>query len=332
MNSFRKIEDKAEWQSFLQKAPFKTFFHSLEWEEFLEKEFSWLEFNRYLYKDEVLLSFGRYSVLGKRKMISHPFCEYGGPLPLKENLQGREFKEKLLSEFNAPFKISFHPHLPHYFQALGLKGPYSSRDTYLIKDIHKKEEEEVLRSFRKTLRHSIETAQEANILVRKCENEKELRGFYELYLKTVKGHKSIPYPFSFFKYFLNSSKSEIILAQDKERIIAGSVFLFYKPYIHYFINASDLDYRDQCPNHLILWTEIKKYLKGDYEIFDLGGTRRGSSLEIFKRGWGAGKYPIFELKNYSEGRLKKSKMRDVLGLMPTCLAEGMSKFLLKYKL
>ncbi|MBU3922778.1 hypothetical protein KJ684_00880, partial [Patescibacteria group bacterium] len=94
MKNFQKI-DKEEYKEILKKIKFKTFFHSLEWLDFLEKEFKWLKFERYNYQNQALLSFAKVN----GKLISHPFCEYGGPLPLVEKIDGQKFQEALLEEF-----------------------------------------------------------------------------------------------------------------------------------------------------------------------------------------------------------------------------------------
>ncbi|MCP6718828.1 MAG: peptidoglycan bridge formation glycyltransferase FemA/FemB family protein [Patescibacteria group bacterium] len=332
MSQFRRIDNRKEWQELLNKVLFKTFFHNLEWEDFLENNFKWLKFEHYLYGDEVLLSLARYKVFGKERLISHPFCEYGGPLPLKKDIDGRRFREGLYLNFKDFFRISFHPQIPAYFKNLALKEPDSSRDTYFIENINQKTEENIFSSFRKTLRHSINKAQTQNLEIKKCGDKEELKYFYNLYLKTTKRHKTIPYPFSFFQYFLDSQNSEIILAKSEDKIIAGSVFLFYDKFIHYFLNASDEIHRDKKANYLILWDQIKKHLRGSYQVFDFGGTGRGSALEVFKRGWGTRRYPIFELKNFSENKLKKSKLRNIFGLLPSFLIKKVGSYLLKYKL
>jgi hypothetical protein len=333
MAQFQRIGDKKEWRDLLGKALFKTFFHSLEWEDFLEKNFKWLKFEHYLYKDEILLSLARYKIFGREKLISHPFCEYGGPLPLKQGISGREFKNNLFSSFRNPLKISLHPEISRYFNESGLKEPDSSRDAYFIENISQKSEDEIFSSFRKTLRHSLRIA-DRNIEIEKCKDKKDLRDFYNLYLKTVRRHKTIAYPYSFFEYFFNNTnnKAEIVLAKLKDKIIAGSIFLFYDKYIHYFLNASDGKYKDLRANYLILWNQIKNYLGTGYEVFDFGGTGRGSSLEVFKSGWGAKRYPIFEIKNFSENKLRESRLRNILGIFPSFILEKLSQELLRFKL
>jgi hypothetical protein len=138
------------------------------------------------------------------------------------------------------------------------------------------------------------------------------------------------YPISFFKYFLESADSKIILALLENKVIAGSAFLFYDNFIHYFQNAVDEGYKRTGANYLILQKEIQN--KGD-KIFDFGGTRRGSSLEVFKKAWGTKEYPILEISNCSVGSgLKKSKLRSIYGVLPVFLIKKLSPYLLKQKI
>ena len=332
-NKFFKITDKEQWQELLDKALFKTFFHNLIWEEFLEKNFRWLKFERYIYKDLALLSLAKVKIFGKEKLISHPFCEYGGLLPLKDKIDWQEFRSDLFLNFKTPVQISFHPQILEYFQGVSSDKVDISNNAYFIENFHQKSVEQIFSSFRKTLRHSIKKAEKENFKIERCENKKELKDFYKIYLKTEKKHKSIPYPFSFFDFFLSSRNSEIILAKFENKIVAGSVFLFYDKIIHYSKNASEKKYQKLNVNSLILWEQIKNYTGRNYEIFDLGGTRIGSSLEVFKRGWGGEKYPIFRISNQMrKNKFRHSNLRDIWGSLPEFLIEKLSPYLLKYKL
>lgn len=320
---FIKITSKDEWENLLDKVFFKTFFHNAEWEEFLESQFKWLKFERYLYKDRVLLSLAR---VGK-KLISHPFCEYGGPLPLVEEIDGERFKRDLFSEFKTPVKISFHPYLLSYFlcdqsQKYAIaENCDGGRVSYFI--------EKFPPFLRKTTRHEIEKAKTKSLQIEKCQNQQDLNHFYDLHLKSAKKHRVPAYPFSFFKYFFQSPQAEIILSKYRNRVVAGSVFLFYDNFIHYFQNAVDERYKKLGANHLILWHQMEKM---GSRIFDLGGTRHGSSLQTFKEGWGGREVPIYELKNYKENDLRSSKLRNIFGILPPFLVKKLSPYLLKYKI
>jgi hypothetical protein len=310
MANFVKI-NKDEYKELLNKVQFRTFFHEVDWHEFLEKEFKWLKFEYYLYKDELLLSFGRVG----DKLISLPFCEYGGPLPLKKEINFEEFEKDVLSEFQN-IKIKFHPKV---------HSKESNIITYFIENFDKF-------SFRKTLRHEIRNAEARNLEIKKCNNPKELESFYNLYVASLKRKKTVPYPFSVIKFLNGQPNTEILLALYKQKIIAGSLFLRYDKFVHYFLSASDYKYRDFGANYLILWGKIKSLIGKDV-ILDLGASPKGSKLEIFKRGWGGTEYPIYQIGiKRTEEKFRSSKLRNIWGLLPNFVIKRLSRYLIKYRL
>lgn len=317
MKSFKKIS-KNKAKELLDKALFKTFFHSLEWQNFLEKEFKWLKFEYYLYRDEFLLIFGRVG----NKLISLPFCEYGGPLPLNKDINFKRFEKEVLNEFKN-IKIKVHPRI-------------ESRDsdvlTYWIEGLNKVSKEDLLKSFRKTLRYSIRDSQRHNLEIKKCKDLEELKNFYNLYVANLKRKKTIPYPFSVIKFLYNSPNSELLLAAHKGKVIAGDLFLHYDRFVHYFLSASDYKYRNLGVNYLILWEKIKSLI-GKNIIFDLGAAPRGSALETFKRGWRGKEYPILQIGiKRTEESLRSSKLRNIYGLFPNFIIKKLSSYLIKYRI
>jgi len=357
MSIFQKIENKNEWDNLLDKVHFKTFFHTFGWENFLEKEFSWLTFKRYVWKDELLLSVARCRLFGKEKLVSHPLCEYGGPLAMKKEVDFESFVRDFHQEFGSGARIKFHPYLrgagdyslahsrppaaasevrpgqSMLHQASNPPGnnPQPLLATFWIEDFSKKSPEDLWGSFRKTLKQEIKKG-EGFAEIRECQNENELKQFYNLYLSTVRGHKNIPLPFSIFGMFNEHTNehTKIFLAKKDGRVVGGSVFLFYSPFIHYFISASDGRFRGENIGHQILWNVIQKYAGGPYDYFDLGGTRKGSGLEVFKRGWGAKEYPIYEIGDRGGGG-RNSLLRNMLGVMPAKLIKHIAPFALWMK-
>jgi hypothetical protein len=320
---------KQEYKNLFDKALFSTFFHSIEWQEFLENEFKWLKFEYHLYKDEALLIFGRVG----DKLISLPFCEYGGPLPLKQEISFNKLKDDVLSEFGENIKIKFHPEILKYFRDLeNNQNTESDNFTSWIEVFKNTTEELLLDSFRKTLRHEIKNAQKENLAIKKCENSKELKEFYNLYVANLKRKKTIPYPFSVIKFLCENRGVEVILAIKNDKVIGGNLFIHYGKFVHYFFSASDLKYRSLGMNYLLLWTKIKSLI-GQDKILDLGATPKDSSLDVFKRGWGGKEYPIIQIgikKNFEA--LRASKLRNVWGLMPNFVVKKLSSFLIKYRL
>ncbi len=329
-SGFQKIEDKNIWQGYLRKAKFQTFFHGLEWEGFLEQNFRWLKFERYVWNGQALLSFARFKDGRQERLISHPFCEYGGPLPLVDKINGKDFSRDLLDFFKIPFKISFHPEILKYFEELPVKE--SQRMVYFVEGLRHTSKERFWQDLRKTTKYEIKKAQESGWEIAHCKQEKELKEFWQIYLKTARRNKVPAYPFSFFQNWLNNPAVEILLAKKAGKIKAGSVFLKYSSFIHYFLNASEKQ-RTRGVNHLILWSEIEKNTGKNFTVFDLGGTKKDSPLSIFKQGFANAKEPIFELKNYQDqGKENFGLARKIWRLMPIFVIKTLSPRLLRYKL
>lgn len=307
--NFQKVENKNKWESLSEKAFFRTFFHTPEWESFLEKEFFWLKFEHYLWGDKLLLSIARCRLLGKEKIVSHPFCEYGGPLPLAENIDYSKVQNDFTKEFGNSARMRFHPYL-----TVGSSGNLA---TFWIENYSKKTLDDLWRGLRKTLRQEIGVGEAQDVYVEDCKSEDELRQFYNIYLNTVRRHKNIPLTFAIFKFLYKGDvDADILLAKKDGKVLGGSVFLFYEPFIHYFLSANDYKFRKCNIGHVILWSAIRGYKDNEtYDYFDLGGTRKGSALEIFKRGWGAKEYPIHEIGGNANGATD-SPYRNILGLVP----------------
>lgn len=332
---FLKVENKSQWRSLLDKALFKTFFHSVEWENFLENEFSWIRFERYLWKDELLLSIARCKLFGKEKFVSHPLCEYGGPMPLKEKIDWESFSQDFQQFFGNKAKIKFHPYIQPSNPLENNSVPQvHDLSTFWIEDFSKKSLEDLWRGFRKTLRHEI--GKREGLHIAECDTEKDLKCFYDMYIKTVVRHKNIPFPFSVFKFFNDSRGASVVLAKREGMVAGGSIFLFYEPFIHYFISASGQKFRSAHIGHKILWHVMQEYVGGPtshikYDYFDLGGTRKGSALEVFKRGWGAKEYPLYEMGRKSGG-LRNSFLRGILGLIPAVVMKRLAPLALWTKI
>lgn len=338
MKNFQKIENKKELQGLLDKALFKTFFHELEWQEFLEKEFKWLKFEHYLYKDKALLSFGK---VGKR-LISLPFCEYGGPLPLpgKDKINFKEFSKDVLNAFGS-IKIKFHPMILKFLNTEFSKGN-GSTCTYWIDNLDKANEDALFSLFRLSTKQRIRKGNKEDLLISECKNKKDLKEFYDIYVKTMKRNKTVCFPIQIFEFLHQKSlESEIVdflLIKHQKKIISGIIVLFYSNIAHYFLSAMDYKYVKENklnPMYFILWEEIKSIINSKKaNVFDFGGTKIGSSLEEFKRGWSTKQYPIWKLESgqAAQEKLQKSKLRNVWGLLPNSLVKIISPYIIKYRL
>ncbi|MBD3282426.1 MAG: peptidoglycan bridge formation glycyltransferase FemA/FemB family protein, partial [Candidatus Portnoybacteria bacterium] len=300
-----------------------------EWHDFLKSKFNWIDFEYYLYKKEAIIPFAK---IGNQR-ISLPFCEYGGPLILKEKISFKEFN-KDIKEFK-DIEIKIHPKINISID----QPPQKTKPemiTYML-DLKGKNKEELLSSFRKTLKHSIRDAKKKDIEIKKCESQKELKKFYDLYVKNLKHRKTIPYPFFIFSHLYKQPETEIWIAKYKNKIISGDLFLNYNNIIHYLFGAIDHKYRNIGSNYLLLWNKLKNEA-GKEKVFDFGAAPRKSSLATFKRGWRGKEYPIIKIKRAHQKMDKKKFLRSanlirtLWKLIPTPIIKRISKKLIKYRI
>jgi len=225
--------------------------------------------------------------------------------------------------------VQFHPYIFKYNRGATSipSGSDTQRLSYWIDNFSSRDSGALWAGFRKTLRQEIQKSEGAEISICEASDGEEVRDFYKLYLSTIKRHRNIPLPMSVFRFFASGveGSAKIFLAKKDGRVIGGSIFLFYKPFIHYFINASDYGLREFNVGHRILWHVLRTYSgkRDGYDYFDLGGTRTGSSIEVFKRGWGSVAHPIYET-GAKEGIKNNSMLRAVWGMVPSGI---LSKFL-----
>jgi hypothetical protein len=349
MTIFTKITTN-EYKELLNSVQFKTCFHEIEWHDFLEKQFKWLEFEYYLYGDKVILPLAKFKVFDKEKLISLPFCEYGGPLIISPNLpagrQGfgkggpdiniEEFEKDVLQQFGKGIKVKFHPQILSYEAKprkprKDVKGMTSDISTYWIEGFKNTTEQEIRDSFRKTLRHEIKHAQDQGLVIRRSKNPKEMKKFYDLYVANLRRKKTIPYPWQIVQFLCQNPSNELLLAFYKGKIIGGSLFLKYSGFTHYFLSATDIRHKNLGSNYLILWEKIKSLVGKDI-ILDLGATPKDSSLYTFKSGWGGKEYPIIILKKEKNPeKLRSSRVRNLFILLPNFIIKLLSKRFIKYR-
>ncbi|MFH1173048.1 MAG: GNAT family N-acetyltransferase [bacterium] len=312
---FQEINQEA-YESYWNQALFKTFFHEAGWHQVLAQEFDF-KFRYFIYEDKLVLPLAE---MANGQLFSLPFSEYGGPLPLAEEIDFNQFHKDLLEQF-PQIKLRFHPYILAYFSQISGLGEGRFK-TYWLTGLEKKSQAEIAESFRKSLRQEIVKAENNNLIVKVCHDLAELKKYHQLYVKVIKGKGNLVLPFACFEYLFKNDNAEILLAYQGKKLIAGSVFLYYNGFVHYYLNAAS-DKRSNA-NYLLLWHKIKNVLNKYHQVFDFGSAGQESSLAIFKRGWGTQAKPILEI-GFDQKQESKSLARSLFKLLPDAWAIRLSK-------
>lgn len=152
-------------------------------------------------------------------------------------------------------------------------------------------------AFKGKIRTAIRFAQKNNVKIKKCETQKQLDSFYQFYIQTMQRVNSqylTPKEMMSDLIFDNDS-TYMLLAYVENKIVAGSIFLQNTNHTFYWINASDIEYRNLCCNYYILQKAIELSSGRGNSYFNFGYSHTENILKS-KLAWGCclEKYYILE--------------------------------------
>jgi len=344
---FLSNKDAEEWNIFVENTCRASVFHLWEWGETLSAIYG---YQRYylsaMQKDRIIGGLPIIHVKSRlfgNRLISLPFCEYGGPLVVQE-LSNQVKKQLTMVLLDAAYKLAgtlgveyveIRKPIAEDVEELMQAHGYTSLRRYVTFQVDlTKDPDEVWANLYKTTRKSVKKAVKNGVTAKEVEGEKQLKSFYTLYLKDIKRHGSPPHKYAFFKKLYDSfqvhHKMKVLLAHYKERVIGGRIVFCGGEKIFSWNSVTDEKYRNLNPNNLLLWETIEWGLKNGYHALELGRTRRGSTVYDFKKGWGGEEIFLNEYVYFMDS--KKRELPDptqrkyrhlakVWSLMPIILAK-----------
>ncbi|WP_227132777.1 GNAT family N-acetyltransferase [Halorubellus salinus] len=121
----------------------------------------------------------------------------------------------------------------------------------------------------------------------------DLREFYQLYLRTMRGHGSPPHDFEFFRTlwerYSETGVFRLGLIRMDGRIINGVLDLALGDRIAQHTVVSEYEERDRNGGSLLHWKSLEWGAKNGYEAYNFGRTREGSGVYMFKKSFGGEK-------------------------------------------
>lgn len=146
------------------------------------------------------------------------------------------------------------------------------------------------------LRWAVNKAKKQGVTARDAESEAELRGWYRLYLDTMRSHTVPPRPYAFFEALWRVLRPRgmmrLVLAEQRgpngPRVLAGSVFLTCGETVSYAFNGRRREDLWLRPNDLIQWRTLHEACEAGARWYDFGEVEPGQvGLAEFKAKWGA---------------------------------------------
>jgi len=332
-----------KWNVFVERNSYATPYHLWEWGEALSSTYKLQRYYLAITKNNeitgILPLIRVKSLLFGDRLISLPFCEYGGPL-VDVGLSSDEIRlvtEALLDAANQLARTL----RVEYVEIRGslmagestdVKG-YKNFQRYVTFGINLEKELDGLWSgLHRSTRSPIRKAMRSGIEIKELEEVRQLEDYYQLYLETQKRHGSPPHKYELFKNLYEAlnvrGKIKVLLANYHGKLIAGLIIFLHNRTIFAWNNVTGTQHRGLNPTNLLIWNVIEWGVRKGHRIFDLGRTRRGTTIHVFKRRWGGQEthlqdYVCFLRENVlpDPEQEKYRCLSKVWSFMPTSLTE-----------
>jgi len=295
------------WNLLLENNPYASAYLLWEYGEALCQTY---QYNRhYLVSDSASNAVGALplmhikSRLFGNRLISLPFCEYGGPV-LKPDLNRKEAADTWKCLMNATMNLAnqlgadyVELRQPSLSDSMLRENGFNNLQSFVTFRIDlSKGEKGLWDSLDKKTRNAVRKAQKSKLDIEYVEEPKQLKEYYALYLKTQKRLGSPPHSFKLFQNLFSTfstiHKMRMILAKYNSMPIAGITVFSQGDTIFWWNNVSDAEHRSLNPTNLLLWHTMKWATENRYKVMDLGRTRKPSTIYDFKGGWGGEEKPL----------------------------------------
>jgi len=290
------------WNDYVSANTYAHVYHLWEWGDALCKTYN-LSRRYFAVKEDqrivgVLPTFYVRSLLFADKIVSLPFCEYGGPLvadysdpSVAENVFVMLMKK--VHELAGKLRIDY----IEFRQPSGLLSFSSSATGFRVLRRYVTfrvdltvGESEVWKNFDGRTRRHVKKAVRIGTKIREV-NVDSLGHYYALYLRTQKRLGSPPHSYAFFRNlydgFVSKGLLRMFLALYDGKPVAGVMVFCFNGKLYWWNNVLDKRYASLDSTNLLLWHVIRLGMENGFKVLDLGRTRREDvGVYHFKSGWG----------------------------------------------
>jgi len=317
-------KDSQKWNTLVKNNLDSTFYHLWEWSRILSLTYGYQSIHLQVKKGDTLLCVlplihVKSRIFGNR-ILSLPFCEHGGPITnlLIDSAIIRSAIKSIIKSVNkigTKFKVDFielrNPPLLSYTSETLHNNNFIKFQQYITFKLNLTIAlEKIWNKMSKNRKRAIKRAIKTGLIIDEVQTYKELKIYYELYLKTQVRHGSPPNSYSFFKTIFDilylKKMCKILIAKYQSRIVGGAIVFHYNDTIYWWNAVMDDNFRHINPTDLLLWEIIEWGAKNKFKFFDFGRTRHNTTIYRYKEAWGGQKIPLYDFIHF----LKKKERPD----------------------
>jgi lipid II:glycine glycyltransferase (peptidoglycan interpeptide bridge formation enzyme) len=284
------------WDEFVDSQENSTIYHTSAWARVIKEAYGYLP-RYYVIENEdghyrAAISFFRISsILTGKRLVSLPFSDYCWPL-------GKEEADiTLLLEAS---KKEVETNAATYLEIRGWQENSAIAHTGLVAHNYhlvylldlEPDIKAIQAKFHDNVRRGIQQSEKRGVTAHLASSEEDMDRFYRLHVTTRKKLGVLPQPHRFFKslfrHVISQNLGFIGLAECEGKTIAGVVFLTHGNTLYYKFNASDNNFLQRRPNHLVTWKAINYALANQYQCLDFGRcSPEEEGLRTYKSRWGS---------------------------------------------
>ncbi len=280
-----------EWIEILKKIDYNNFFQSPSFLRLSAKHFKLK--NRY-FKIKNKEKDCYFSLQEDNSQVSYaPFIGYGGVFSSELFPFDINFEIKLALEKTYKTQIKRIKVFPLQAFIHSSSIPQAKQYTAIVPIKINMEEQE--NNMHKKTRTEIKNAFKHNVLIRKLE-EIDLDCFYNIYNKTMdRVHSSYRTPKDLFKDLIKMENTLFLGAFSNSRLIAASVFFYYKDGMYYWLNSSNENGRHLSANYALIYSALDFCVNNHFSFLDMASSH-SISIEQPKLRWGAQRIPLIVIE------------------------------------
>ena len=310
----KEINNKEEWEGFLELCQKKTFLHSWNWAQFNK-----LMGNKFwrlgVYDEDELLAVCLV-IFVKARRGNYLLVEHG-PVGKRQAMEELLIYLKKLGQQEG---VSFLRICPIWerteenisiFRNLGFReaAMHEHPEVSWVLGLNKSEDE-LLMDMRKTTRYLIRQAlKNSEIEIVKSRDLKDLEVFNRLYQKTVQREHFSPFSFDYLKNEFQSFREDnqilLLLGKYKNEVVAGAMVVFWQDKAFYHQGASLRKYAKIPVSYLLQWEAVKEAKARDLKHYSFWGiapddkpNHPWKGLTLFKKGFGGRKEEYVKTQDF----------------------------------
>jgi FemAB-related protein (PEP-CTERM system-associated) len=280
------------WDRYVTAAPAGTFFHRAAWRDVIEGGFR--QRAHYLLAEQdgaiagVLPLVHMRSRLFGNRLISTPFCVYGGPLA-SEPASARALISHAIDLMDRlgpdvlEFRTQTSPHVEDWITRSDLyatfRKPIAEDPAANLKAIPRKQ--------RAVVRKGLENLLQPHV-------DHDADRFHRLYAESVRNLGTPVFSRRYLRLLLDHFRdcSEILTVLDDGKPIAAVLSFFFRDEVLPYYGANTPQARLRAASDFMYWEVMRRGAVQGVRLFDFGRSKYGTGSFAFKKNWGFTPEPL----------------------------------------